>query len=68
MVFNGEIYNFRELRARVQELGHQLKTQSDTKVIVHGYEQWNDKVLHRLNGMFAIALWDEPRRRLLFGP
>ena len=65
MVFNGEIYNFRELRAELQELGHQFKTQSDTEVIVHGYEQWDDKVLHRLNGMFAIALWDEPRRRLL---
>ena len=65
MVFNGEIYNFRELRAELQELGHQFKTQSDTEVIVHGYEQWGDEVLHRLNGMFAIALWDEPRRRLL---
>ena len=65
MVFNGEIYNFRELRAELQDLGHQFKTQSDTEVIVHGYEQWGDKVLHRLNGMFAIALWDEPRRRLL---
>jgi asparagine synthase (glutamine-hydrolysing) len=65
MVFNGEIYNFCELRAELQNLGHFFRTQSDTEVIVHGYEQWNDKVLHRLNGMFAIALWDEPRRRLL---
>jgi asparagine synthase (glutamine-hydrolysing) len=65
VVFNGEIYNFRELRADLQQRGHQFKTQSDTEAIVHGYEQWGDEVLPRLNGMFAIALWDEPRRRLL---
>jgi asparagine synthase (glutamine-hydrolysing) len=65
VVFNGEIYNFRELRVELQKLGHRFKTRSDTEVIVHGYEQWSDEVLHRLNGMFAIALWDEPKRRLL---
>jgi asparagine synthase (glutamine-hydrolysing) len=65
VVFNGEIYNFRELRGELKDLGHRFKTQSDTEVIVHGYEQWGDEVLHHLNGMFAIALWDEPQRRLL---
>ena len=65
VVFNGEIYNFRELRTELEGLGHRFKTQSDTEVIVHGYEQWGDDALHRFNGMFAIALWDEPRRRLL---
>ena len=65
VVFNGEIYNFRELRAELQKFGHRFKTQSDTEVIVHGYEQWGDNVLHRLNGMFAVALWDEPKHRLL---
>lgn len=64
VVFNGEIYNFRELRRELEKHGHRFKTHSDTEVIVHGYEQWGDEVLSRLNGMFAIALWDEPRRRL----
>jgi asparagine synthase (glutamine-hydrolysing) len=65
VVFNGEIYNFRELRAELENLGHRFCTQSDTEVIVHGYEQWGDDTLHRFNGMFAIALWDESKRRLL---
>jgi asparagine synthase (glutamine-hydrolysing) len=65
VVFNGEIYNFRELRAELENLGHRFRTQSDTEVIVHGYEQWGDEALRRFNGMFAIALWDEPQQRLL---
>jgi asparagine synthase (glutamine-hydrolysing) len=65
VVFNGEIYNFQKLRAELENLGHRFRTRSDTEVIVHGYEQWGDDALHRFNGMFAIALWDEPRQRLL---
>ncbi|QNJ92810.1 asparagine synthase (glutamine-hydrolyzing) [Mycolicibacterium fluoranthenivorans] len=65
VVFNGEIYNFRELRTELERHGHHFATRSDTEVLVHGYEQWGDEVLHRLVGMFALALWDENRRRLL---
>ena len=65
LVFNGEIYNFQELRHELVRYGHCFKTLSDTEVIAHGYEQWGDDVLLRLQGMFAIALWDGQRERLL---
>lgn len=62
IVFNGEIYNYRELR---QELGAAWKTESDTEVILEGYRVWGDDVVKRLRGMFAFAIWDAPRKRLL---
>jgi asparagine synthase (glutamine-hydrolysing) len=65
VVFNGEIYNFAEIRTELESLGHRFRTRTDTEVIVHGYEQWGDRVVDRFRGMFAFALWDEPRRRLL---
>jgi asparagine synthase (glutamine-hydrolysing) len=65
VVFNGEIYNFAEIRTELVALGHKFRTHSDTEVIVHGYEQWGQGVVDRLRGMFAIALWDDRRRRLL---
>ena len=65
IVFNGEIYNFRELRRELVERGHQLRTQSDTEVILEGYRAWGPDVVKRLAGMFAIALYDGPRDRLV---
>jgi asparagine synthase (glutamine-hydrolysing) len=65
VVFNGEIYNFQELRADLQKHGHRFATASDTEVIVHAWEEYGDACIGRLRGMFAIALWDIPRRRLL---
>lgn len=65
VVFNGEIYNFRELRKDLEKLGHRFLTRSDTEVLVHGWEAWGEELPVRLDGMFAFAVWDE-RRRLLF--
>src|SRR5688572_27132127 len=65
VVFNGEIYNFKELRAELQGCGHVFRTDSDTEVIVHGYKQWGTGVFGRLNGMFGLAIWDVQRRRLV---
>jgi len=64
-VYNGEIYNFRELRAELEELGHRFTTAADTEVIVHGWEEWGAGFAGRLNGMFAIALHDSTRKRFL---
>jgi len=67
VVFNGEIYNFQELRLEMEERGHHFATCSDTEVIVHAYEEWQDDALLHFNGMFAFSLWDRPRQRLLLG-
>ena len=64
-VLNGEIYNFEELRARLARQGHRFYTGTDTEVIVHLYEEHGPRCVHWMRGMFAFAVWDERRRRLL---
>jgi asparagine synthase (glutamine-hydrolysing) len=65
VIFNGEIYNSPELKAELEKCGHVFQNRSDTEVIVHGYKQWGDGVLDRLNGMFGLAIWDENKKRLM---
>ncbi len=65
VTFNGEIYNFQELRTRLEGLGHRFATHSDTEVILHGYEQYGPDCVNHFRGMFAFGLWDGPRRTLM---
>src|SRR3954469_11405780 len=65
VVFNGEIYNHADVRTELEAHGHKYRTKSDTETIVHAYEQWGEACVHRFRGMFAFAIWDAPKRRLL---
>jgi asparagine synthase (glutamine-hydrolysing) len=65
VAFNGEIYNHADIRPILEAAGHQYRTRCDTETIVHAYEQWGDACVERFRGMFAFAVWDAPRRRLL---
>lgn len=64
VVYNGEVYNFQELRGELQALGHHFHSRTDTEVIVHAYQQWGEGALDRFNGMFAFAIWDKERQEL----
>ena len=62
--YNGEVYNFRELRKELEALGHTFCSHSDTEVVLYAYMQWQEKCVERLNGMFALAIWDHTKRSL----
>lgn len=64
LVFNGEIYNFLELRDELCAAGHVFTTRADSEVLLHGYEEWGEDVLHRLRGMFAFVIWDKKSKRI----
>jgi len=65
VIFNGEIYNYKELRAELLGKGYEFRTNSDTEVIIHGYKEWGTDVFNHLNGMFGLAIWDVPNERLV---
>lgn len=65
VMFNGEIYNFVELRGQLEELGYNFKSRSDTEVLLHGFAAWQESLFEKLRGMFAIAIWEKKNHRLL---
>jgi len=64
IIYNGEVYNFQELRVELESLGHTFRSRTDTEVILHAYVQWGGECVKRFNGMFAFALWDRTRQEL----
>lgn len=64
IVFNGEIYNYREIREKLVEAGHKFRTNTDTEVLIHGYEEYGEKLLNMLRGMFAFIIWDKNKQEI----
>lgn len=64
LTYNGEIYNFRELKEQLQKCGHAFETHSDTEVLLHAYLEWKEDYVQHLNGIFAFALWDDQKQQL----
>lgn len=64
LVFNGEIYNYQELREELMEAGHEFKTHTDSETILHGYEEWGEQLVNRLRGMYGFVIWDREEKRL----
>src|SRR4030042_491086 len=64
ITYNGEVYNFQELRIELESLGHRFRSRTDTEVVLHAYAQWGVECVKRFNGMFAFAIWDRTRQEL----
>lgn len=62
LVFNGEIYNYQELRGELVEAGHVFVSNTDSETLLHGYEEWGEKLLDRLRGMYAFVIWDRTKK------
>lgn len=66
LTFNGEVYNFKEIRLELESLGHSFISETDSEVVLHAYMQWQEICVHKFNGMFAFAIWDDHRKKLFF--
>ena len=65
LVFNGEIYNYQELREKLIEAGHEFKTHTDSETLLHGYEEWGEALVDRLRGMYGFVIWDREKKKCL---
>ena len=64
IAFNGEVYNFRELRIELERLGHQFHSQTDSEVVLNAWVEWGEECVHHFNGMFAFSVWDKQKKTL----